>query len=81
MKSLRVFYIPDAVGLESVGLGSMREFFPDLRTTQSLLTPLRTLSLSLTLALTLCSVRNKEKADVMFLRHQQKKFYEDHSQE
>jgi hypothetical protein len=68
---MRVFYIPDAASLETVGLGSLREYFPDLRTIQLLLKPLCSPSLRSTLALTLYSMRNKEKAYVLFLRHQQ----------
>jgi hypothetical protein len=71
MRVSRAFYIPDAVSLETVGLGSLREYFPDLRTKQLLLKPLCSPSSRSTLALTLYSMRNKEKAYVLFLRHQQ----------
>jgi hypothetical protein len=69
MRSLKVFYIPDAVGVETVGLGSVREIFPDLCAKQLLLKSLRDPFLSRTLTLTLCSMRNTQKADVLHLRH------------
>jgi hypothetical protein len=70
-RSTILLYSPDTLSLETADLGSVREYFPDLHTTQLLPIPLCNSLLGCTLVLSLCSMWNKNKSVGLFLWHKE----------